>query len=193
MFVVEREDFALFLIRSFLLGVFLASLYLAGGFFRIFLEGIRSARGKNLCLFVPDLAFCLLSAFLNVLLIFSANRGQVRPIALILEASGFFLVLRVLGKRAYRMEKRLLCFLKKRVLIPLVLPLRRLCHKIEDLLKKRVQTARFFRFNKDLDRKLIKRIRYEVAVAEEQSFGGLLKTDGYARDQKKKKRKDKRK
>ena len=156
MFVVEREDFALFLVRSAVLGVLLGAFYLAGGFFRIPLGKGKLKKSAPWVLFVPDLFFCLFAGFLTVLLVFASNRGQVRIMALLFELGGFCLVYGIFKKRVYRLEEILLVFLKNRVLIPLLLPLKRNIRRLIRFIKQQKINKQLIQYNKRLDATLIK-------------------------------------
>ena len=106
MFVVERQEYALFLVNSMLLGALLAVIYLLLGFVRIaFWRMLPGVRGR-LPMAVIDLAFCFLAAFLNVLMIFASNRGQVRISALAFEIFGFCVLYLPFKKTVLKMQKK---------------------------------------------------------------------------------------
>ena len=116
MFIVENGDLVRFFIRSFLLGAFISVLYLLGSFFRktaFRVFGVKAFFAAVRFLF--DLIFCAFAAFLNILMVYSANRGQVRLTALLFEALGFFLVYRLFAGRVYRLQDAILGFLARTV------------------------------------------------------------------------------
>lgn len=171
MFVVERADFALFLLRSLLLGTALAFLYLLGGFIRLPLSSRCTGLPLALALLLPDLCICLFAAFLNVLMILAANRGQIRLVSLLFELGGFVLVWRVLGKWIYKAEAWLMRFIMKRMLRPLLLPLKRCAFGICSFLKKKGEKRRIKRFNSKLDDDLRAFIDEQVEICVNRLFG----------------------
>ena len=171
MFVVERADFALFLLRSLLLGGALAFVYLLGGFIRLPLASRCKGLPFALALLLPDLCFCLFAAFLNVLMIFAANRGQIRLVSLLFELGGFAFVWRFLGKWIYKAEARLMKFIMKRILRPLLLPLKSCVIGICSFLKKKREKRRIKRFNCKLDDDLLAFIDEQAQICVKRLFG----------------------
>lgn len=151
MFVVERVDFALFLFRSSLLGIVLALLYIVlFGFLRIALcKILKGFRGKAL-LVIPDLLFSMVTAFMNLLMIYVSNRGQVRISALAFEVAGFCVVYCLFSRRIERLEEMVLDFLKNKLIVPVILFFK---NKIKSLLG-RISEKYIYKKQKRYDRKI---------------------------------------
>ena len=172
MFVVERQEFTLFLFRSFLLGAVLALLYLFLGFFRIPAERIWSKAFGRLCLVLIDLPFCGLIAFLNMLMIYASNRGQVRISALLFEVLGFLVIYLPFGRRAEKMQYRLFLLIKNRVVQPVW---RFFCKKTTILVKKAANRILVFKlksYNRKLDRIISRMVDDAIKNGEERIFPG---------------------
>ena len=163
MFVVEAQDFANYLLRAFLLGVLLALFYLLYGFVRVAFQ--KTPRFKKVFFILQaltDLAYCLLGAFLNILMIFSANRGQIRIIALLFEMAGFLLLYLPAGALVRRMQEKMLRFFRRRVLVPL---LRTLGRKLTAALSRIRLGMRFLKLksqSKQFDKLYLEKIRKEL-------------------------------
>ncbi len=186
MFVVEQEDLALFLIRSAALGGFLAVIYLLGGFLRIPISRSESKKTSVILLFLPDLFFCLFSAFLNILLVFAANRGQIRIIALLLESVTFVGVIKLFNGIVYRLEYAVLRFFKRRVFLPCISPLRSLWKRVIRSLRVRAEYRKLRRFNKDLDAILLSVIDKNLLDAERAFCFDASKVGDFGAEKKKK-------
>ena len=163
MFVVEAQDFANYLLRAFLLGVLLALFYLLYGFVRVAFQKTPHFKKSFFVLqALSDLAYCLLAGFLNILMIFSANRGQIRIIALLFEMAGFLLLYLPAGTLVRRMQERMLRFFLRRVLTPLLHALR---GKLTAAMLKIRQGMRFLKLkrqSKRFDKLYLTKIRKEL-------------------------------
>ncbi len=170
MFVVERSDFALFLLRSAVLGIFLALFYLFEGFFRNVFSKKKHPKLRLVFFIFPDILFCLIVAFLNILLIFAANRGQVRIIALLFELAGFWGCISLLKRRMDLFQKRILRIVKKRIVSPIVSLIGSFLRRVWVFGKRRAEAAHIKRFNKKMDRVLEEYVVKSIVEGAEQLF-----------------------
>jgi hypothetical protein len=154
MFVVERQEFALFLARSFVLGALLAGVYLLLGFVRIpLLHGLPKVFGR-IGLVLPDAAFCAVAAFLNILTVYVSNRGQVRISALLFEVLGFCIVYLPFGSFVEGLQGKTFRFLKRKILLPLFLIGKRILRRCVERAKEKRFRSKLKRYNKKIDRLL---------------------------------------
>ena len=166
MFVVERQEFALFLARSVLLGMTLAGVYLLLGGLRMPLQ--RAFRGviRGVLLLFPDLAFSALVAFSNVLMVYASNRGQVRLSALLLELIGFCAVYIPLASPIEKAEGAALDFLKNKILIPILNRMKALVASCRRRIQERFFHLKVKKYNSKVDRLLQKTVRKALEKGE---------------------------
>ncbi len=173
MFVVEAQDFAKYLLRAFLLGMILALFYLLYGFMRVaFQKTRRFKKGFFILQALTDLIYCLFGGFLNILMIFSANRGQIRIIALLFEMVGFLLLYLPLGAPVRHIQEQILCFLKRKVCVPVL----RIVHrKTKAVLLKGKRSVRFLKLkrqSKRFDKLYLAKTRKELQKGQASLFAG---------------------
>ena len=169
MFLVGKKELVLYLLRAFFLGGFIGGAYLLSGFFRLGFQRIAGGKRKILyrvCMILPDLLFCLLAAFLNILMVYSANRGQVRLVALMAELVGLLVPLS-LRKKAYQLEKRIL----RRLYRILIAPVCRVLRTRVEKTKAKIRRRRLKELDKQTDRLLEKTARENIQMLEELLFG----------------------
>lgn len=170
MFVVERQEYALFLVNSMLLGALLAVIYLLLGFVRIaFWRMLPGVRGL-LPMAVIDLAFCFLAAFLNVLMIFASNRGQVRISALAFEIFGFCVLYLPFKKTVLKMQKKILSYMKNRIVLPISSFILGKMRRIFEKGRRLCLLSRVKRYNRRLDRLIRKAAEDAVKKGEGSLF-----------------------
>lgn len=165
MFVVERQEFALFLFRSFLLGGGIAAAYLLLGFVRIPLKGSPSVM-KWLFLPIVDLLFCCLAAFSTMLVIYVSNRGQVRLSALLFEVLGFCALYLPFEKPVEKIEQKVLLFAKNRIISPLCALIWKGLRTIYSRTRKAYLLFKLKRYNRNLNRLLTKRAETAIKRGE---------------------------
>lgn len=158
MFIVERIDFSVFLVRAFFLGVLFASGYLLLGFERILFAN------KNRLIFqiiqlIFDLFYCILICFCDILMIYCANRGQIRIIALIIQLSGFLLIYLPLSKPVKRWEEKLMRAGYRKLWLP-----------ITEGIKRKKRKRALLKYNQKIDAHLEKDIVSLLKAAEEHIF-----------------------
>lgn len=169
MFLVSKKELVLYLLRAFFLGGFIGFSYLLFGFFRLAFQRIAGRKRKLfycIGLILPDLLFCLTAAFLNILMIYSANRGQVRLVALMAELLGLLGPL-ALRQKAYQLEKRILRALYR----ALIAPVRKVIGIQVEKLKAKVRLRKLKELDKQTDRLLEKAASENVRMLDELLFG----------------------
>ena len=169
MFLVSKKELVLYLLRAFFLGGFIGFSYLLSGFFRLAFQRIAGRRRKlfyRIGLILPDLLFCLTAAFLNILMIYSANRGQVRLVALMAELLGLLGPL-ALRQKAYQLEKRILRALYR----ALIAPVRKVIGIQVEKVKAKVRLRKLKELDKQTDRLLEKAASEKVRMLDELLFG----------------------
>ena len=140
MLLYDKGALLSFFFRSFALGALYAAIYLLCGFGRLILrKTIKNRIAQIALLTVFDLLLCLAASFFDMLMIFAVNRGQVRISALVCQALGFLLVYKLCKKPSDRLHERLLGFLYRLFVLPLIRQARRIKEKIKE---KRAQKKR---------------------------------------------------
>lgn len=167
MFLVSKKELVLYLLRAFFLGGFIGFSYLLSGFFRLAFQRITGRKILyRIGLIIPDLLFCFAAAFLNILMVYSANRGQVRLIALMAELLGFLCLLS-LRQKAYQLEKQILRTLYK----VLILPVRKVMKSNVEKMKAKIRLRELKKLDKQTDQLLEKTADENVQKLDELLFG----------------------
>ncbi|MBQ9467827.1 MAG: spore cortex biosynthesis protein YabQ [Clostridia bacterium] len=166
MFVVEREELLRFFFRSFLLGALYACAYLIAGFVRKVFGRMRSVKLRAVLLFVFDFALCLTAAFFDALLVFAANRGQLRIFALIMQIGGFALLYLPLRRYVYAAQEKLISGIYDVIFAPIV----RRCERIRNKRMRKKEKRAEKRFDRNADRLLIKKMKN----ASDEIFGDVF-------------------
>ena len=172
MFLVDGADFVRYLFRAFLLGMALSPVFLSASGVKILLsEGPAIFRRLAfLVLFIYDVFTFLLASFLNILMVFSANRGQVRLMALLFEVAGFLLLFLPLYKISLKIQRKVILFLKKKVVLPLINGLRARGRFVFGAIKKRKTINELKKYNDSFEKRSKKEISEIVTLAKKAIF-----------------------
>ena len=173
MFIVERGDFALYLLRAFLYGAAVSLIYLFCGVFRVIIS--KTGRVfRTVLMFLFDLSFCLVSAFFAMLLVYSANRGQMRIIAILFFAAGFWLIYIPLCQKSERLIENLLSVLSRRLVKPLFRFFKSKTHEVKKRILYRVNLKKAIKYDKDFPKILFERIENRLRQETESVFEKIL-------------------
>ncbi len=170
MFVVERSAFALYLFRSFLYGLLVAAVYLAGGFVRIIFD--RCGRIFSVLLTaLYDFSLCLVSTFFAMLLVYSANRGQIRIIAILFFIAGFVLLYLPLRHKIEETEKHLIERIFSKILIPCLDFGRIRIQKVRLNIQQKREFRKCEKYDRNFEKTLEKELDLCLAEGFEKIFG----------------------
>lgn len=172
MFVVERGDFALYLLRSFLYGVTVSAAYLPCGFFRILIRKTNKVLSAIL-MTLFDVCFCLFAAFFAMLLVYSANRGQMRIIAILFFAAGFMLLYMPLCDRVEKAEAKLLDAFSKKILYPVRTFIKKKVLAAKKQIVERINLKKSIKYDKNFEEMLSVRIEKKLLQEAEEMFGNM--------------------
>ena len=144
MFVLEQGKLIEYCLRAGLLGILFAFVYLLLGFQRILFARLKKA--LNLILqAVADMFFWSVIAFSDMLMVYSANRGRIRILALLVQLFCFLICYLPLKKPIWRAETAVVEWI-----------IRVFIHPIGSFIKKSITEQRIRRYNRKIDKRMQK-------------------------------------